>query len=68
MSDGPIDRSIGSIGQACLRSDKNFTDGEEIFIGEGVGRIAIVIYAIEYYNLGTRVELFVEDNRKVIFP
>jgi hypothetical protein len=26
------DRSIGSIGQACLRSDKNFTDGEEIFI------------------------------------
>ena len=22
------DRSIGSIGQACLRSDRNFTDGE----------------------------------------
>jgi hypothetical protein len=28
MSDGPIDRLIGSIGQACLRSDKIFTDGE----------------------------------------
>ena len=23
-----LDRSIGSIGQACLRSDRNFTDGE----------------------------------------
>ena len=35
-----------SIGQACLRSDRNFTDGGEIFIG-GVGgggeRMAIVI-------------------------